>query len=248
MDDIQITKREVLVSVIIIAIMLLLGIVIHGNINDKLMLEHQKYNTALQIENDPDLFAYGMRTNIGNAFVHGDLKAVDTVTYPEIGGEYLYVQKVKERYTMHTRTVTKTRTVNGKTQSYTTTETYWTWDRVGSEDKKCKEISFCGVVFDSDKINLPSDKYITTIKESSHVRYKYYGTEIEFTGTIFAELKDNTIPDGTGFYNNNTIEDVLKSFKSNWQLVVFWIVWILFTGGLVVGVYYIDNNWLEDEE
>lgn len=244
MDDIQITKREVLVSVIIIAIMLLLGIVIHGSINDKLMLEHQKYNTALQIENDPDLFAYGMKTNIGNAFVYGDLKAVDTVTYPEIGGEYIYVEKVKEKYTRHTRTVTTT--VNGKTQ--TRIETYWTWDRVGSEDKKCKEISFCGVVFDSNKINLPSSSYIKTIKESSHVRYKYYGTKTEFTGTIFAELKDNTIPDNTGFYNNNTIEDVMKTFKSNWQLVVFWIFWVLLTGGCVVGFYYIDNNWLEDEE
>jgi hypothetical protein len=245
-SDFQITKREVLVSIIIIAIMLLLGIVIHSNINDGLMLEHQKYNTALQIENDSDLFAYGMKTNIGNAFVYGDLKAVDTVTYPEIGGEYMHVEKVKERYTRHTRTVTKTRIVNGQSQTYTETETYWTWDRVGSEDKQCKEISFCGVVFDSNKINLPSSSYITTIKESSHIRYKYYGTETEFTGTIFAELKDNTIPDNTGFYKNDTIEDVLKSLKSNWQLVVFWIVWILLTGGLVVGFYYIDNYWLED--
>lgn len=244
MDDIQITKREVLVSVIIIAIMSLLGIVIHGSINDKLMLEHQKYNTALQIENDSDLFAYGMKTNIGTAFVYGDLKAVDTVTYPEIGGEYLYVEKVKERYTQHTRTVTTT--VNGKTQ--TRIETYWTWDRVGSESKKCKEISFCGIVFDSNKINLPSDKYIDTIKESSHIRYKYYGTDIEFTGTIFAELKDNTIPDNTDFYNNDTIEDVMKSFKSNWQLVLFWIGWVLLTGGFVVVFYFIDNKWLEDKE
>lgn len=248
MDDINITKREVLVSIIIIAIMLLLGIVIHDSINDELMLEHQKYNTALQIENDTDAFSYGMRTNIGNAFVYGDLKAVDTVTYPEIGGEYMYVQKVKERYTQHTKTVTKTRTVNGKTQTYTEVVTYWTWDRVGSESKQCKEISFCGIMFDSNKIVLPSDKYIETIKESSHVRYKYYGTDTEFTGTIFADLKDNTIPDHTGFYNNRTIEDVLESFKSNWQLVIFWIFWILLTGVCVIGFYYIDNNWLEDEE
>ena len=34
---------------------------------------------------------------------------------------------------------------NGKT--HTKKETYWTWDRVGSEDKKCREISFCGIVF-----------------------------------------------------------------------------------------------------
>lgn len=248
MDDFRITKREVLVSIIIIAIMLLLGIVIHGNINDQLMLEYQKYNTAIQIENDTDLFVYGMKTNIGNAFVYGDLIAVDTVTYPEIDGEYMHVEKVKERYTQHTITVTKTRTVNGKTETYTETETYWTWDRVGSESKKCEEVSFCGVVFDSNKINLPSDKYITTIKESSRIRYKYYGTDTEFTGTIFAELKDNTIPDNTGFYNNSTIEDVLTSFKTNWQLVLFWIGWVLLTGGCVIGFYCIDNYWLEDEE
>ncbi len=247
MDDFKITKREILVSVIIIAIMLLLGIVIHESINDKLMLKYQKYNTALQIENDAELFAYGMKTNIGNAFVYGDLKAVDTVTYPEIDGEYLYVEKVKEKYTKHTRTVTKTRTVNGKTETYTETETYWTWDKVGSESKKCKEISFCGVVFNSNKINLPSANYIDTIKESSHIRYKYYGTDTEFTGTIFTELKDNTIPDNTAFYDDDTIEDVMKNFKSNWQLVLFWVVWILLTGGLVVGFYYIDNQWLEDK-
>lgn len=247
MNDFRVTKREILVSVIIVSIMLLIGIVIHGNINDKLMLEYQKYNTAIQIENDSDLFAYGMKTNIGNAFVYGDLKAVDTVTYPEIGGEYSYIEKVKEKYTQHTRTVTKTRIVNGKTQTYTETETYWTWDRVGSENKKCKEISFCDVVFDSNKIDLPSTNYINTIKESSHIRYKYYGTKAEFTGTIFTELKDNTISDNTNFYNNNTIEDVMKNFKSSWQLVLFWIGWILLTGGFVFGFYYIDNKWLEDK-
>ena len=244
MDNFKITKREILVSIIIVSIMLLLGIIIHGSINDKLMLEYQKYNTALQIENDSDLFAYGMKTNIGNAFVYGDLKAVDTVTYPEIDGEYLYVEKVKERYTRHTRTVTTT--VNGKNQ--TRTETYWTWDRVGSEDKKCNEISFCVVVFDSNKINLPSSKYIDTIRESGYIRYKYYGTETEFTGTIFTELKDNTISDNTAFYNKDTIEDVMKSFKSNWQLVLFWVGWVLLTGGCVFVFYYIDNRWLEDKE
>lgn len=245
MSNIEITKREILVSIIIIAIMLLIGIIIHGNINDQLMLEYQKYNTALQIENDTDLFEYGMRTNVGNAFIYGDLKSVDTVTYPEIDGEYLYVERVKEKYTKHTRTVTKTKTVNGKTQTYTETEEYWTWDRVGSESKKCKEISFCGVIFDSDKIDLPSADYIDTIKETSHVRYKYYGTKTEFVGTIFTELKDNTISDNTNFYNNNTIEETIKIFKSNWQLILFWVVWILLTSGFVMGFYYIDNRWLE---
>lgn len=241
-NDSEITKREVLFSVIIISLMLLIGVVIHGNINDKLMLEQQEYNMALQIENDSDLFSYGMRTNIGNAFVYGTLKAVDTVTYPEIEGKYMYIEKVKEKYTMHTRTVTTT--VNGKTS--TRTQTYWTWDRVGSENKKCKEISFCNVVFDSDKINMPYAEHIETIKESSHIRYKYNAVKDEYIGTIYTELKDETISDNTKFYNNMNIEDTIESLKSGWQLVLFWIFWIMLIVGCVYGFYYLDNWWLED--
>ena len=246
MEDFKITKREVLVSVIIISIMLLIGIIIHGNINDKLMLEYQKYNTALQIENDTELFQYGMRTNIGNAFIYGDLKAVDTVTYPEIKGEYSYVEKVKERYTQHTRVVTKTRTVNGKTQSYTTTETYWTWDKVDSEEKHSKKITFLNVEFDYGVIDFPSSKHIDTILTSSKIRYVYYGAPSESEGTLYATLTDNTITD-VQFYHNKTIDKTIESLESNWQLILFWIVWILLTGGCVFGFYYIDNEWLEDK-
>lgn len=183
-----------------------------------------------------------MDTNVGNAFVYGDLKAVDTVTYPEIGGEYMYVEKVKERYTMHTRTVTHT---DGKGHSYTTTETYWTWDRVGSEDIKCKEVSFCGVNFASNKIDLPGTDYIDTIKESSHVRYKYYGVETEYKGTIFTDLRDKTIPDNTSFYNNSTIDETIERLESDFPIIIFWIFWIILIGGVVFGFYYLDNRWLD---
>lgn len=246
MSDFKVTKREVLVSVIIISIMLLIGVVIHENINDKLMLKYQEYNTALQIENDSDLFVYGMKTNIGNAFVYGDLKAIDTVTYPEIGGEYSYVEKVKEKYTMHTRTVTKTKTVNGKTQTYTTIETYWTWDKVDSWDKHSNKISFLDVEFDYGTIDFPYSDYITTQKESSKIRYKYYGSPAECDGTLYAVLGDNTI-NKVSFYANSNIGETIKGLKSGWQLVLFWIAWILLTGGCVFGFYYIDNKWLEDK-
>ena len=238
-----ITKREILVSIAIICIMLLFGVLISAAISNSLMDKYQEYNTALQIESDKDLFEYGMRTNIGNAFVYGDLKAVDTVTYPEIGGAYSYVEKVKEKYTRHTRTVTTT--VNGKTQ--TRVETYWTWDRVDSWDKHSEKITFLDVEFDYGIIPFPTDSYITTIKESSHIRYKYYGTPTECEGTLYAKLGDDTI-ENVHFYHNTTIEETIDLLESNWQLVLFWIVWILLTGGLVVGFYYIENEWLEDEE
>ena len=99
--DFEITKREILASISIIAVMILIGILISGKISECQMDKNEKYNKAVKIESQ-EMFRYGMDTNVGNAFVYGDLKAVDTVTYPEIGGEYMYVEKVKERYTMHT--------------------------------------------------------------------------------------------------------------------------------------------------
>ena len=242
--DIEITKREVLVSISLIAILLVIGGWISGLITDARLDADEKYNKAVKIDT-ANMFEYGMRTNVGNAFVYGDLKAVDTVTFQEIGGEYMRVEKITERYTMHTRVVTKTRTVNGKTETYTQTETYWTWDRIDSESRASNEIAFLGVVFTCNKIDIPGTHYITTIQESSRIRHKYYGTDTEYIGTIFTDLRDNTITDGTNFYENKTIDETVEGLKSiNWN-ILFWIAWILLIGGCVVGFYYIDNWWLE---
>ena len=85
-ESFEITKREILASISIIAIFLLIGVLISGKISEHQIEENEKYNKAVKIENT-DLFQYGMDTNIGNACGYGDLKAVDTVTYNEIGGK-----------------------------------------------------------------------------------------------------------------------------------------------------------------
>lgn len=238
-----ITKREIIASISIIAVMVIIGVLISTNISEHQMDKNEVYNKAVKIESK-EMFQYGMDTNVGNAFVYGDLKAVDTVTYPEIGGEYMYVEKVKEEYTMHTRTVTHT---DSEGNSYTTTETYWEWDRVGSEDTKCKEISFCGVDFPSNKIRLPGTEYIDTINESGWIRYKYYGVGIEYSGTIFADLRNKTIPNNTKFYNNYTIDETIELLESesDFLISIFWILWIILIGGAMYGFYYLDNKWLE---
>ena len=137
----EITKREVILSIAIVAIMLILGFFISDKIATYQDEKNAEFQKAIQIDNT-ELFEYGMKTNVGNAFIYGELKAVDKVSYPDIKGEYMHVKKVKERYTRHTRTV-RHRTSSGG--SYTTTETYWTWEVVGSESKSCKKISFCDV-------------------------------------------------------------------------------------------------------
>ena len=240
----EITKREILVSVSIVAIMLLIGVLIAGKISDYQLDKNEKYNKAIKIESQ-ELFEYGMRTNAGNAFVYGDLKAVDTVTYPEIGGEYIYIEKVKERYTMHTRQVAHTTTTNGETHTYYTTETYWTWDYAGSEEQICDEISFLNHVFSVSKIDLPGKEYIDTVKESSHIRYKYYGVGLNFTGTIFTELADKTIADNSPFYENMKIDETVEYLETDFAMWIFWIIWMVLIGVCVYSFYYIDNKWLE---
>lgn len=239
--DFVVTKREIIASICIIAVMILFGVLISEKISENQIDKNEIYNKAVKIEST-DLFQYGMDTNVGNAFVYGDLVAVDTVTYPEIGGEYMYVEKVKERYTRHTRTKTYTDS-NGKTK--TKIEVYWSWDRVGSEDLKCNEVSFCDITFNTNKIDIPYADYIDTIKESHHVRYKYYGTDTKYTGTIFTELKDKTIKDNTSFYENMTIDETVEYLESGIGMYIFWIFWILLICALVYGFYYIDNEWLE---
>lgn len=237
----KITKREVVFSIALICIMLTVGIVISDIINDKLMEQYQKYNTALQIYDDPELFRYGMRTNIGNAFVHGDLVAVDPVSYPEVDGVYGSMTKVTERYTRHTRTVT-TRDSNGRT--HTRTEVYWTWDTIGREYRNATTISYLGVEFPYGTIEYFPENYIATIKLSSNLRDKYYGSNISYTGTLFANLSDNTISQ-TSFYNDMTIDKTIKHLETKVQLVIFWVLWIILIGAATYGFYYLDNKWLE---
>lgn len=242
-DGFDITAREIIASVVIIVLMLLVGGSIRNKIEEYRLDQNEVYSKALKIETS-ELFQYGMRTNVGNAFVSGKLTAIDPVGYPEIDGEYLFLEKVKERYTMHTRQVAHTRTVNGKTSTYYTTETYWTWDRVSSECLHSEKICFNGVEFPYEKIECPSSSYIDTIRESSNIRYKYYGTDTEFEGTIFTALKDNTISDGSRFYEGKTVDEAYNTALMGDYRIIFWIFWVVITGGLVFGFYYIDNRWL----
>ena len=249
----EFTKRELLMSISIVAVMLLIGLSISNKISDYYIDESEIYNTAIQIDNT-DLFKHGMDTNVGNAFVYGDLEAINTVTYPEIDGEYIYIKKIEERYERHEREVEKK---DSKGNKYIETEIYYSWDHQKTEYKYAEEIKFCNVVMSYKKINLPSPEYVDTIEgdrtysyksgEYVKVRYQYYGILTKYTGTIFTDLRDGTLSDGSRFYNNMTIEDTLERLNSFAELVIFifWAGWITITILAVLGFCSLDNEWLE---
>lgn len=235
--DFEITKREIISSIGIIAIMMLIGSVISTNIKNNIEDKRREYTQALQIDSQ-EMFEYGMKTNVGNAYVYGELSAVDIVSYPDIEGEYMYVEKVTEEYTRHTRTVK-----SGKTYR---TEVYYTWDVIDSEDKHSENVTFLNVQFDYEKFAEFDDAYIDTVYKGYHnIRYVYYGVPKTMVGTIYTELSDNTITDKTVFREDTTIEEAYEFDCKGYGLVIFWIAWILFMGLCVFGFYYLPNRWLE---
>ena len=78
------------------------------------------------------------------------------------------------------------------------------------------------------------------------IRYVYYGAPTHATGTVYADLRDGMI-NNSKFYENQTIGETIEHLETKWQLVLFWIGWIVLTGGVVFVFVYIDNRWLEDE-
>jgi hypothetical protein len=77
-----------------------------------------------------------------------------------------------------------------------------------------------------------------------HVRYVYYGSKTEYTGTIFTKLDNHTI-NKTEFYKDMDINDAVDYLQSNAGMIAFWIFWVILIGGMVFGFYYLDNRWLD---
>lgn len=239
--DIELKVKEILVSAVIIMIMVASGISIGGVINRNHMKKVSDYNTALKIEQDETMFSYNLKTNVGKTLIHDNIIVLDPVECFDIGGQYGRVTRDKEHYTMHTRTVTHT---DSKGNTYTTIETYWTWDVVKTEHKYATSVDFCGQTLPYDIFSFGHEKHIDTINIGSSDRYVYYGSPIETEATVFTILADNKVND-VEMYENKTIDEVLKEVNSNVGLTLFIIGWSILTCGALVGFYYLDNDWLD---
>jgi hypothetical protein len=241
MNDIKITKREIAFSVVIVSAMLIFGFFIAEKIEESIQDKSAVYNTAIQIDNNTEMFAHCINTGIKNLFVYGDIYAVDPIAGHGIEGEYAYVHKQKQVYTKHERTVREKRGDKWVEK----TEYYWTWDNSGSEEWHCNKISLLNIEFPYNTIKLPVSTDVETIYESRKVRYQYSVSYSQYTGTTYIELNDQSTYDGI-FFNEKTIQGAIDNLESNFWLIFFWIIWIILTGIITFGFMYLDNRWLED--
>lgn len=245
--DFEITFREILVSIAITLILIGLGFFISGSIENGINESNEKYFKALKIDNNEEMFKYSLKTNVGYVLAQGKVKSVEGVSIEDIEGKYFKIKKVKEKYTKHTRQVAHTRTVGNKTETYYTTEEYWTWDYAGQEEFHATKFNFLGVDFSYGTINFYNESYKETKSGGHHIRYKYYTIPLEFEGTLFTYMKDNTI-NKNNFSVNNTIENIIQQKENdvNTSNIVFWLIWIMFIGLIDFGYVYLDNRYLED--
>lgn len=213
------TIKKTIIKVTVIVLGLIIGIFIFAKITNYQANKNEVYKKAVRIT-DSKMFQAGINANIGNVFVYGELEPVDTVSFDEIDGEYLYIKKVKEQYRSHTRIQ--------RVGNVSFIQPYQTWDKIDSEIKKCDKIKFCGIVLQSKKIKFPDADYIGTIKETGNLRYRYYGVPLRHTGTIYTKLKNGDVSNNSVFFEGQTIDETVEKCTSEEENITFLIIWIPF--------------------
>ena len=194
------------------------------------------------------MFKYAIKTNVGYTLASGTIRAINGISIDELDGIYLSIKKVKEEYRKHYREEKHTRIKSDGTEEiYYTTEEYWTWDYVEEEKIHVDKFNFLGVDFDYDTIEFYNQSYNTTKEVEYHIRYKYYTIPIEFEGTLFTYINNNTITQNK-FSTNKTINEIVKSKEDDVNFInaIFWITWIIFITLIDFGYVYLENNYLED--
>lgn len=247
MNNKEITKREILVSIAITLLLIGIGFIISSAISNSINEKNEKYYKALKINNNEEQFKYAIKTNIGYVLGQGKVQAVKGVSIEDIDGTYFYIKKEKEVYTKHYREVAHTITVGNKTETYYTTEEYWTWDYAGQEEFNTEEFEFLGVNFDYGTIKFSNTEYLETKDGGYHIRYQYYVIPSEFEGSLFTYIENNTITQND-FYLNNTIDTIIeqKQNEETTAKTIFWIIWIIVIGFIDFGYVSLDNYYLED--
>lgn len=186
-SEIKVTPREVIFSILIVGILFSIGFLIASGIKKSVDEKNLKYRQAIQIRDSGTELKQACETDVGDAFVEGDFKAVDTVTWEGLEGEHLWIKRDKEKYTMHTRTVTYTVCCGkGRTSTRTRIETYWTWDVVKTDKKHSKEVSFCGNAYPYETFSYDMVSDSRHVKNTGwNTRDVFYYLPKDFRGSFF---------------------------------------------------------------
>lgn len=269
MRDMRVTKREVLVSVIILLLMLAIGFLISQGISSNIEEQNEVYHKALKIE-DMNTYNYAKTIGVGECFATYTLDADTPQSVEELTGEYLYIERIYEEEHQKTRVVEEEYTdSNGNKKTRTKTETYWEWDVMSRDYYESPTVTINGESIDTDRITGLSSKTESLdsstvspsyqnrlgwnsnyLQSGSHRRWSFRVIPLHSEGSMYVDLGDGIIRSKKiSLHPNIAVQDLYDSYVSSSEagIIIFWIVWIIFTGGIIFAYCYFDNDYLEDD-
>lgn len=267
----NISVKEIMIAIAVLAISMAIAILCFQPIQDRIETETILYQQSLKVDAEPEIFSYAKETNIGNVLAYGKMISLDNQTLDDIIGEYSIIHRTKEKYTRHTREVKKCDS-NGN-NCRMETEVYYTWDTVSSLEKRSSSYNFLGVEMNDASMNLraeislyPASKFMSSSATGrvsgkyhypngggdsvGNIRYYYSALPTEFMSTVFVRFFENRITsplDENGRIKVNcfkTIEETVESQENKivWISAVYYIVWFLATTFLY---FYLAYKYFE---
>jgi len=242
----EITRREILVSLTIIGVMVGLGVWVSSPIISAATEEYLETVSSVVVDTD-DEFDYIRRTEVGRFIADGTLVADDPVSLPDIPGTYSYIKKVKEEYREHVETYT---TTDSDGNVHTHTRITHSWDAVKHWTYKAEKAKFLGQTFNYADVSKYYAKKDTIIKADTkwyqtETRYVYYTAPVSVDGIMTGSAENKEFSDAK-FRKDLTSQEFLDRADTGitGTRVIFWFFWVLITAGVVFGFYAAENNWL----
>ena len=249
----NITVRELIAAPTIIGVLIVLGFVISGKIDNSVQEQNLIYNSSPHVETAED-FKDRLATDKRSIFASGHLSTVDPVRFiniyskllksPEFSdlpsGEYLYVEIEREHYTKHTRTVKDS-------DGHSHRETYYSWDHAETVKSYASQVIFNEVTFPSSKFDFKISKKYHNCRTHYYDRWTFRSLSTDWDGIIFTDLSDGDISNATPFYvsHGKDINALVEQLTNNHDVMIFWIFWSVLIIAALIGFFYIDNAWLE---
>ena len=223
-----------------------LGVWLSGPIMTKATEKYLRVAASVMADTD-DKFDYIARTDVGDFIAEGTLSVIDTIRLEELSGGYSYVKKAKEEYRQHIETYT---TTDSKGHTHVHTRTYWSWDVMKTWKYASERARFLGKEFAMKDVYSPVSKRDVVIDAprkmfENKTRYVYYTAPPSFDGIMVGSAMNKQYIKPS-FIEGMTPEGYIKKAEKslNNGTTAFWVLWLLFTAGLIVGFYYLENKWL----
>lgn len=232
------SKKIIALALIIFTVMTGIGVVAGIVAKDQLYKNYDKYNDAVKAAT-PEQFQLAIK-NKKNVIANNVIVATEPITDDRLDGEYIYISRRHEAYTIDTRI--KNNMVNGKPQA--TTEIYYRWKYRGEDDFTAFTVSFMGYDFNTSDIELTNYSETDWIREGND-RYRYKTIANNVSGTMFVEFHDDEM--SIKFYSDKSIDETIEQQKNPVWIIVFAIIWGILTIGAPVLIIYLNRDEYEGE-